>query len=390
MSLSRRFRPAFPALAIVAALAIAGCGSSSKPESASSSSGASTSASESSTTSASSSVMAKAEAEFNKYKTPVGLEGLTKIGKPIPTGKSIDFVICAPAACRPPATDFTAAAKILGWHVKVIDAGETAGSQQAAMQQTITEKPSSVVIEGLATELFTKQIEELEKDKITTVLWQIAGAAEHPPALYTIPGPSHYREITKALAAASVVAGGEKAEIGFMTVPAFPIYAKTIDPEFKEAVAALCPSCKVLEYQLPVSSLGKNATSLIVNFTRGHPGIDVLVNDQDVTSLGLEGALKGAGVTNVKDIGLYPTEANYPDLAAETEFALVPDPYHEMAFLVADSLARVYTGQSPEPDIKTTAPAAIWTKETLPKYNKGEEPPVVANYETTFKALWGK
>ncbi len=384
---------AFSLLAVIAALAVAGCGSSSKeskPSTSANPSTTSTAAATSSSSAASSSVVAKAQEEFKKYEKPIGLENLPKIDKPIPTGKSIDFVICAPAACVPPARYTTELASILGWKTKTIDAGESPGAQQAAMQQTVTEKPSAVVIEGLATEILERQIDALKAEKVPVLLWQVAGAKEEIPRYYTIPGPTLYKEETKALAAASVVAGGEEAEIGLMAVPAFPIYAKTISPEFKEAVTSLCPKCKVDEYQLPVSSLGKNATSLITNYVRGHPGIKVVVNEQDVTSLGLEAALKGAGITDVKDIGLYATEANLPDLAAETEYAIVPDPYHEMAGLIVDSLARVYTGGSPKPDIETSPGVQLWTKTTVPAFSKGVEPPVISSYKTTFEKIWGK
>ncbi|HEY1689783.1 MAG TPA: substrate-binding domain-containing protein [Solirubrobacteraceae bacterium] len=371
-------------LVVASALAIAGCGSSK------SSNGGEPSAKTSGSASASSgAVVAQAEKEFSEFEDVYGLEGLTKIGKSIPAGKKIDFVICAPASCTTASRSFAAAAKVLGWSSKTIDAGETPSSQQEVLQQTVAEKPDAVVIEGLATELLTKQIEALKQEKVNVVLWQIAGAKEEPPAQYIIPGPSYYKAMTKAFAAADVVAGGEEADITLATEPAFPIYKITIDPEFKEAVASLCPKCTVNELQLPVSSLGKNATTLITNFVRGHAGTNVVDNMQDVTGLGLDAALKGAGVNNVKIIGWAPTEANFPDLAAETEFAFIANPTQEMAWMVADSLARIYTGEEPTPDIETTAPVVIWTTKNLHEW-KGVEPPAPTDYVSKFEELWGK
>jgi ribose transport system substrate-binding protein len=402
MGLSKKAGVYVALLGLLGVLVIAGCGGGSssssssgesEPAASESSGGESASGEESSEEGESGgggSVMAKAEAEFEKFQTPVGLEGLPKIEKAIPAGKKVTFITCAPAACAPPGKYFEESANILEWKTKVVNAGETPSSEQEAMQNTVNEKPDAVVIEGLDPSVVSNQVEELKKEGVTVVLWQIAGVEDELPTLYTIPGPSHYEEITKAMAAAAVVAGGEEAIIGHMTVPAFPIYKETIDPEFNKAVENLCPKCKVEEYEIPISALGKNATTLITNFVRGHNGMNVVVNDQDVTGLGLDAALKGAGVTDVKIIGLYPTEANYPDLEAETEFALLPDPYHEIAALSADSLARIYTGGTPEPDIKTTAPVVIWTKENLPEYSPGQEPPVVENWEEKFKEIWGK
>lgn len=385
-------------LGVFGVLAVAGCGgggsstsSSSESEpAASESSGGETEDAAEESESGGGSVLAQAEEEFEKFQTPVGLEGLPKIEKAIPSGKKVTFVTCAPAACAPPGKYFEQSANILGWKTKVVNAGETPSSEQEAMQNTVNEKPDAVVIEGLDPSVVTDQVEALKNEGVTVLLWQIAGVENEVPKLYTIPGPSHYEEITKAMAAASVVAGGEEAVIGHMTVPAFPIYKETIDPEFNKAVEELCPKCKVEDYEIPISALGKNATQLITNFVRGHSGMNVIVNDQDVTGLGLDAALKAAGLSEVKIIGLYPTEANYPDLEAGTEFALLPDPYHEIAALCVDSLARIYTGGSPEPDIKTTAPVVIWTEENLPEYSPGQEPPVVENWEEIFKEIWGK
>jgi ribose transport system substrate-binding protein len=140
---------------------------------------------------------------------------------------------------------------------------------------------------------------------------------------------------------------------------------------------------------MPVASLGVDATARAVNFVRANPGINVLVMDgQDSVSLGLKAQLAAAGLSNIKDIGVYPGTGNLPNLASGAEFALIPDPFVEMGFLDADALARLFTGQSPLPDMQTTTPAVIWTNSNLPSATT--QAPTVANYLATFKALWGK
>lgn len=332
---------------------------------------------------------AQAKADFKTYLSPQGLQGLTKIGKPIPTGKSIDFVICGPAECVPPATDFTQAATILGWHVKVIDAGIDPGSNIAAMQQTVRDHPAAVIYEGLASTVFQPQLAALKAAHIPVIAWQTTDTPKPPDFLVVPPATNqHYVLITKMAAAAAMVAGNGKPDVAAVIIPGFPITA-VLKANFQSAFRAYCPTCKLKFDPLPVASLGSNDTSLVVNFVRANPGINVVVMDgNDTPSLGLKAALAGAGLDNIKDVGIYPSAANLPNLASGAEFALIPDPFLEMGYLDADALARIFTGQSPAVDMKTTAPAVIWTKNNVPSLT--HQAPTVADTKAIFEKLWGK
>lgn len=386
--MNRLLKPAMLVALVATAFAVTACGSSSSGSGATTGTAANAaSGTATSSSSSGSSGFAAVQTDFKKFQTPQGLQGLPKIGKPIPTGKKIDFVICGPAECVPPSTDFTAAAKLLGWSVKTIDAGVDPASSQSAMAETVRDHPDAVIYEGIDSSVFQPQLKQLRAMHIPVIAWQTTDPTTIPTNM-TIPGPSHYKLVTKMMAVAAMVAANGKPDIAFIAVPAFPIYKNTIDPEFKAAMKSICPTCQVHEYDMPVASLGKDATQRAVNFVRGNPGVNVLINDQDSVALGLKAQLAGAGLTNVKIIGLYPSAANLPNLPNGDEFALIPDPYLEMAYLDADALARIFTGQSPKPDITTTAPAAIWTKSNVPSTTKLEA--TLPNYQSIFKKLWNK
>ncbi|HWF52844.1 MAG TPA: hypothetical protein VG294_19525 [Solirubrobacteraceae bacterium] len=340
-------------------------------------------------TAASSPGYAQAKADFAKFMTAQGLQGLPKIGKPIPTGKNIDFVICGPAECVPPSTDFTQAATILGWHVKVINGGIDPAKNQAAMAQTVRDHPDAVIFEGLDSAVFKPQLAALKAAHIPVIAWQTTDIPNPPDFLVIPPATNeHYKLITKMAAAAAMVAANGKPNVGAVIIPAFPI-TNVLAADFKAAYKTYCPSCKLTFYDMPVASLGVDATARAVNFVRANPGINVLVMDgQDSVSLGLKAQLAAAGLSNIKDIGVYPGTGNLPNLASGAEFALIPDPFVEMGFLDADALARLFTGQSPLPDMQTTTPAVIWTSSNLPSATT--QAPTVANYLATFKALWAK
>jgi ribose transport system substrate-binding protein len=375
----------------VASLALAACGSSGDDDSGSTGTagGASTSsATTSGSESDASAGMQQAEADFKKFQTAQGLEDVPPIGKEIPKGKKIDFVICGPAACQPPAQFTKEAAEKLGWSVKVINGGLTPEDNKAAMAQAVRDKPDAVVFEGLDSSVFQGELKQLKDAGIPTVGWQTTDTPALPD-FYVIPGPSHYDLLTKAAAAAAIVAGNDKPVIGHIAVPTFPIYKNTIDPLFEKAVKEYCAEFDIKTFDMPVTSIGKDSATRIVNWLRSNQDVNVLVHDQDATALGLAPALKGAGISGIQNVGIYPTAANLPNLQDGSEFALLPDPFAEMGSLVVDSLARVFTDQSPEASVDLTAPVIIWTKDNAPQAEGNSLPPAEPGFEQKFLDAWG-
>jgi ribose transport system substrate-binding protein len=370
------------ALAVLA-LGVAACGSDD-----SNGSGSSTGSTGSSSNAAASAGYTKAQADYKQFQTAQGLGDVPEIGKPVPKGKTIDFVTCGPAACLPPATFTKEAATKLGWNVKVINGGLDPESNKNAMAQAVKDSPDAVVFEGLDSSVFQAELKQLKGKKIPTIGWQTTDTPSLPD-LYVIPGPSHYPLLAKAAAASAMVAGEGKPVIGHIAVPTFPIYKNTIDPEFNKAVKAYCADCKVKTFDMPVTSIGKDSATRIVNFLRSNKDINVLVHDQDATALGLAPALKGAGITGIQNVGIYPTSANAPNLEDGSEHTLLPDPFAEMGYLVVDSLARQFTGGSPQQSIDLTAPVVAWTKDNPPKVSGNTLPPAEPGFEQKFLQAWG-
>jgi ribose transport system substrate-binding protein len=367
---------------VVPALTVAACGSS---DSGSSGDAPASTAASSSSASAG---YTQAQADYKQFQTAQGLGTVPPIGKAVPKGKTIDFVTCGPAACLPPATFTKEAASKLGWNVKVINGGLDPESNKNAMDQAVKDNPDAVVFEGLDSSVFQSELKQLKAKKIPTIGWQTTDTPSLPD-LYVIPGPSHYPLLAKAAAASAMVAGNGKPVIGHIAVPTFPIYKNTIDPEFDKAVKAYCPDCTIKTFDMPVTSIGKDSATRIVNFLRSNSKINVLVHDQDATALGLSPALKGASITGIKNIGIYPTAANMPNLQDGSETTLLPDPFHEMGYLVVDSLARGFTGGSPQDSIDLTAPVIAWTKDNAPEAVNNQLPPAEPGFEQKFLKAWG-
>ena len=131
--ISRWSRPArlavLSALLAIAAVAVTACGSSS---------GSSSTAGSSASSKGDLTTADKLAAQWAQRPTQIPVS--QPIGKPIPTGKRIDFINCGVTACTSLYKNLNDAAKTLGWTVKQINThghpGERSGRVEAGRHTT--------------------------------------------------------------------------------------------------------------------------------------------------------------------------------------------------------------------------------------------------------------
>jgi ribose transport system substrate-binding protein len=331
---------------------------------------------------------AKAQADFKEFLKPATFESMPPVGKPIPEGKTIAFVMCGSPGCKALPELFEQAAKVLGWNVKVINGGLAPEEAQAAMKEAVRLEPDGVVNEGLPREFFVQQVNELKQKGIPLIDWQTVAESE-PPDFVQIPGASFYPLVMKMAAASAMVATEGKPVVGHISVPAYPIFAK-MGELLPEALAEYCSACEIKTYEMPVTSIGKDSSTRIVNFLRANPDVNILIIDQNYIPLGLSASLKGAGLENVPTIQLFAGAQNVPEVKAGTMFAMIPDAYPEGMWLTADTFARIFVGEATEADEQATAPSQVWTDENVPQPEGELMPAVSTNYQEVFKEAWGK
>jgi ribose transport system substrate-binding protein len=376
-------------LVLVAVALLAGCGGggSSTGGSTSSGSGAGGEGSEAGGGAAESEGLAEAKAITEKYLKTPKLTVTEKVGKPIPSGKTIDYVHCAPESCLEFPESFKEAGEVLGWKTKLISAGPEPGETQAAMEQAVRDHPDAVVTEAITYSIIAKQIKELKEMGIPVVLTSVAETGGEGVSASV--NNSKTGEALGEIAAAWIAndLGGE-GTVGYIDVPAFTIYG-ALREKFESSLTKYCPRCTIKTYDMPITAIGKDAATRTLNFVRANPEIKDLFIVQDTITLGLPSALKAAGLNEIKILGAFPTEPNLPYIAAEEEAAALPGAYKEGGWLMADATARLFAGVSTAPDEAPNAfPEMIWDAENLP--SETEVAPVVPNYKEEFEALWGK
>src|ERR1700681_4076360 len=143
------------ALAAIAGVSLlAGCSSTSSPVS----------------PSANGNAIPKAQAALTALEVrPQSLPSNVPITKPIPKGKTIDWLQCGIsdwAILTPP---LVAAAQLLGWNVHVIDAGLTPETVKNAWDLAVRNHPDAVFASGFPASIFASELQQLKAANIPVI-----------------------------------------------------------------------------------------------------------------------------------------------------------------------------------------------------------------------------
>jgi len=340
---------------------------------------------------ADSAAVAKAKADYDTYANGTPKIGITEpLNAPVPTGKTIDFIACAPAACLEVPKRMQEAAEKIGWKVNIITAQADPGSVQAAFAQAVRNKPDVVAYGGFELVTIQRQVKELKDLGIPVIATAITEEiGEETGILANVRGPNYQKLVGKALAAAVIKETKGKANIGFVDISYFPIYS-FVKEGFDEAMDEYCAECSIKVTDMPVTSIGKDASTRLLNFLRANPKINSLVAVADGVNLGLPAAMKSAGIADkVKLFSGTPTAANLPFVASGAESAVVPIPYDEAGWIMVDASIRALLGMSLEESSSAEAmPTVLLTKDNLTSTTEIET--LVPDHQEIFLKLWGK
>lgn len=329
---------------------------------------------------------AKANEEFEERPTTVGIE--KPVGKPIPKGKTIDFIQCGVPACKTEGELFEAAAGELGWTIKSINAGTTPEEIKAAYDQAVKDEPDAVLGSGYPRVLFEPEIAQLKAKNIPLIEFFVEEEAGN--GITAVIGGIGTTEFQGKMMADYILAHStdEEMEIGSVNAKGFETVTATIENVAK-TVEAECPGCSIKTLEAPLTSIGKDLPQRIASFLTANPGIEWTTVGYNDMVTGLPTALKGAGVedANLTTVNINTSIAPY---LANDEYlqATVGTSFPEVYWRGIDLLARLFAGVDyAEDEDDSTLPYWTITKESLPTTE--EEFAVVEDYESQFKKLWG-
>jgi ABC-type sugar transport system substrate-binding protein len=362
-------------LPVTALLALAACGTGTTPAADSTQAGAPGSPG-----------LTAARAALVKYsERPAAISVTKPVGKAIPKGKKIDFILCGVQSCKDLADFFTEAAKELGWQVKQIATQGTPESVQAAYEQAVRDKPDAVVASGFPRAVYAKQLAQLKAAGIP-VLQSNADDVTGDGISLLKNGPKDVGVQGEMLASWVVSNSGAKADTVYFDLPAYTIL-KPVKDSFAAKYKEWCDGCALDNVDVPITSVGKDMPDRVVSYLRSHPKVTHVVFSLGLLNVGVPAALKTAGITGKHIVVNVGDAQNYQYIQGGLTDGAMALNSHETAWIQADALARHFTGQPMAVDQKAALPNMLVTKDNLPSADG--DFPIVEDYEKQFKALWG-
>jgi ribose transport system substrate-binding protein len=327
-----------------------------------------------------------ARAALAKYSArPATISVTQPVGKAIPKGKKIDFILCGVQSCKDLADFFTEAAKELGWQVKQIATQGTPESVQAAYEQAVRDKPDAVVASGFPRAVYAKQLAQLKAAGIPVIQSNADDVTGDGISLLKN-GPKDVGVQGEMLASWVVSNSGAKADTVYFDLPAYTIL-KPVKDSFAAKYKEWCDGCALDNVDVPITAVGKDMPDRVVSYLRSHPKVTHVVFSLGLLNVGVPAALKTAGITGKHIVVNVGDAQNYQYIQSGLTDGAMALNSHETAWLQADALARHFTGQSMAVGQKAALPNMLVTKDNLPSADG--DFPIVEDYEKQFKALWG-
>jgi len=378
-------RRTFAAVIAVAtsALAIAACSSSGSSTSATG--GSTSAAAAASATSAGIAAAMAYEQQFLNTPTSIGISTPLKT-KPAP-GKLLVGLDSGLGSAKVLAQYWAQAAADIGWKYKDLISGSTPATQQAAMNSAIQLDPAGILTSGIPNSTIQAQLTLAAQKGI----WVNSSADTSPPsgAMFdtSIANPAQLAEWGKMVAAYVVVQSQGKAVVQDFQLTAFPILLD-FDTAFVAAMHQWCSTCKVSTNAVPAASLGTSAlTSQVTSVVTRNPSTNWLIFDLGDLEIGVDAALKAAGLTGLHIGGLTADTPNIAGLKAGTENVWTAYSLPIVAYRQVDSMARKFEGMTP---LNANLPTQLITPQNVDSLvtDSAGNYVGVADYRTEFKKLW--
>jgi ribose transport system substrate-binding protein len=367
------------------ALAIGACSSSSNSSS-TSSSGAGTSASASaSATSAGLAAAAAYQQQFLGTPTSIGIS-TPLTSKPVP-GKLLVGLDSGLGSAKVLAQYWAQAAADIGWKYKDLISGSTPATQQAAMNSAIQLNPAGILTSGIPNSTIAAQLILAAQKGI----WVNSSADTSSPSgsMFdtSIASPAQLAQWGKMVAAYVITQSKGKAVVQDFQLTAFPILLD-FDTAFVATMHVWCPTCKVTTNAVPASAIGTNVlTSQVTSVVTRNPDTNWLIFDLGDLEIGVDAAVKAAGLTGLSIGGLTADTPNIAGLKSGAETVWTAYSLPIVAYRQVDSMARKFEGI---PILSAALPTQLITPQnvnTLVVDSAGNYVGV-ADYRAEFQKLW--
>lgn len=369
------------ALAVAAVVALSACSSSKPASSASSpSDGAATSAQ-----------VIQAQAAVTKLlESPTSI-GITEPLKAAPSlaGRPFVFLSCENALCQVIARGIGDAAKAAGLTyknqtIKLADPATLVAGMQDAL--AMNPKPVGVAFAGIPEAVWSTQVPAFEKAGIPLIPIAV-GATSTSPAIPagSLDGAADAQAQADAIANYFIADSNGTGKSLIVNVPDVGSL-KVVTDRYLATVKGSCTGCSAATVDVTLAQVSSGGVvTAVVSALQRDPSVKYVVTVQGEFTQGLQAAVKAAGLTGVKLVGINPAQFNQQELLTGQASAFASLPFNIIAWKAVDVALRSAQGMTIEPG-DGLLPLQLLTKDTVGTPQESIDRP--ADYQMQFKKLW--
>ncbi|WP_406445681.1 substrate-binding domain-containing protein [Streptomyces sp. NBC_00631] len=281
------------------------------------------------------------------------------------------------------------AARVIGWHVRVIDGGGSPAGIQAAMSEAVALRPSGIVIGGFDPGSTAQQVAAAGAAGIPLVGWHAVatpGPSRRPPLFTNV---TTRVESVAGISAQWIIAhSGGRAGVVLFTDASVP-FAKR-KSELIRAELATCAGVRLLAYEnIPIPDAGSRVPREIASLLSRFPDTwthSAAINDlyfADAAPAFRAAGRNGAGPPFNIGAGDGDPSAFQRINSRQYQAATVPEPLSQQGWQIVDEFNRAFSGR---PASGYVAPTHVSTAANSAGATTWDPP----GYREAYRRIWGR
>lgn len=275
-------------------------------------------------------------------KTPVSI-GIDQPIVPLPSGKTVIYLECAVVDCKLHAEALAQASVPLGINLKTISSGLSPESFKSALATAQSLKPDGLIYDAIPAAIAQGPVDAMAASGVAVV------AISSPDLKLTkntanVLGAPYVERAGRGIANWTINDSQGTAQVLYLDDPTLS-FSSFISKGLHDTYSENCPSCAIDTLVTSSSEIGTSLPTKVASYLQAHPQIKYINAEYSALLTGVPTALKNAGMTGIKTIGMSPTQINQQYMKDELEAAGVFNNNAAMSWYAADTVARMINGR---------------------------------------------
>jgi ribose transport system substrate-binding protein len=333
------------------------------------------------------SISTDAQSQIERYeKTPTSISQKVPLKHAVTKGQTFVYLECDNTQCHDIGDGAIAAAKAIGWNIKVIDyQSANPATLVTGFQQALSYKPVAVAETGTGAAVWSSVLPAYKAAGVPIIASSSGPIHLGAPVSAVVDAAPAYTVPASIIADWFISASKDKGQALIINVPSFPVLNETAE-SVASTIKKECSGCKSTQLSASLTELGNGGLiPAIVAALKRNPSIKYVISSDGDFIDGLAPAIQSAGLSGVKISSTIGGIVNEQDIIAGHESATLPWPGGIEGWVIIDAAARL-SEKMAVPDGDSNQPIQLLVKSNVGTPTESLMEP--KNYEEQFEKLW--